>query len=476
MIKYTRWILLLLLICMSKGFSAEVPITFFPIKDYNQHVSHWINKKNFPNYKNNLLNNAVQKNYFENFKQHWLSAWNPARIKKILGKRHPSIGTLERAILRDFDNAEKTPKHKNYDINFRPHDEAWINALKNSINLEVLKKLNYTPKRRAILLSNTEGRILPTNDVSFYQFTLPGEGYPFDNLQMTSLWAGTPIYVLAKTNDQAWSLIVSPDVIAWVPSNTIARVTQQFVNRWRKATKQRLAAIIHTKTPFIRKRHFYFHAYVGSVYPESDDKKLLFPVLTQQGVAMIASAPIPSQNFVRMPFSASPQHFALVLKALIGRPYGWGGLYFYNDCSQELRSLYTPFGIWLPRHSSDQVHVGETTDQKSASTSKRIQYLKESGHPLMSLVYIKGHVFLYIGNVADHKEVLTYQNIWGLHPADNSRRAVIGKAVFLPLLNQYKENTQLASLASREDFQVSDIAKFKPMPEIVDVSTLIGYS
>ena len=32
----------------------------------------------------------------------------------------------------------------------------------------------------------------------------------------------------------------------------------------------------------------------------------------------------------------------------MGCPYGWGGMYFYNNCSAELKSLFTPFGFGYP--------------------------------------------------------------------------------------------------------------------------------
>jgi hypothetical protein len=43
---------------------------------------------------------------------------------------------------------------------------------------------------------------------------------------------------------------------------------------------------------------------------------------------------------------------------------------------------------------------------------------------------------LYLGNTElDGRTVpVVYQDIWGLRTADNSRRAVIGGSVFLPLL------------------------------------------
>jgi hypothetical protein len=50
---------------------------------------------------------------------------------------------------------------------------------------------------------------------------------------------------------------------------------------------------------------------------------------------------------------------------------------------------------------------------------------------------------------------VVYQDVWGLHPADNSRRAVIGGSVVLPLLARIPEDPGLESLAATSTFQIS---------------------
>ncbi len=73
-------------------------------------------------------------------------------------------------------------------------------------------------------------------------------------------------------------------------------------------------------------------------------------------------------------------------------------MYFYNDCSAELKSLFTPFGVWLPRHSSAQVYAGKMLDMSKDNEEQRLTYLIEKAHQLITLVYIGGHIVLFIGN------------------------------------------------------------------------------
>jgi cell wall-associated NlpC family hydrolase len=136
-------------------------------------------------------------------------------------------------------------------------------------------------------------------------------------------------------------------------------------------------------------------------------------------------------------------------------------MYFYNDCSAELQSLYTPFGIWLPRNSAAQKEIGKMVDKSSQNPQERIKYLIENGKKFTTIIYINGHVMLYIGNYPNpnsntHELIaMTYQTKWGLKPQDDSYRAIIGKSVLLPMLTNYPEDPKLKSLAGEKYFQIT---------------------
>ncbi|MDI5752273.1 hypothetical protein MJL79_16785, partial [Salmonella enterica subsp. enterica serovar Montevideo] len=92
-------------------------------------------------------------------------------------------------------------------------------------------------------------------------------------------------------------------------------------------------------------------------------------------------------------------------------------------------------------------------------TQMRIDYLTRYGKPFTTLVYIPGHIMLYIGNTTMNGQVvpMTYQNIWGLRPNHANSRSIIGEAVFLPLLRFYPENPELISLAGKVLFKLGYI-------------------
>lgn len=83
-------------------------------------------------------------------------------------------------------------------------------------------------------------------------------------------------------------------------------------------------------------------------------------------------------------------------------------------------------------------------------------YLVKKGKPFTTIIYINGHVMLYISNVKINDRVLpmTYQNVWGMKLEKKEGRSIIGGSVFLPLLSIYPEDPSLQSLANKKFFKL----------------------
>ena len=182
------------------------------------------------------------------------------------------------------------------------------------------------------------------------------------------------------------------------------------------------------------------------------------------GRATLEPARLPAGTGVAQPWPYTPRHAARLWRTLLGRPYGWGNTGFQNDCSAELKQFFAPFGLWLPRHSSDQKDVGRTHDLGGLALHARLEALERTGRPYRSLVWIRGHVMLYLGPVRHQAEgatatgFMTYQNLWGLRPSElPDERAVIGGSVLFPVLDRYPERPDLRSLADGDTFVVTNL-------------------
>ncbi len=465
-------LLLCSLLFSSTVFAVDVPITTFSMKNYSQSVNKWFDPAS-PDYNQPLISATYQQQRVKEFYSHDFSTkknasspWSRGYIETIF-HQDPDLKTLENNLVDWFSNKGKDPAHIGYGENFRAYNAAWIASIQDNMNINQFSSLKYSKKNRAIAVNNIDARVLPTDDPHFYHFTLAGQGFPFDNLQMSSIWAGTPLYIIAQSKDKAWDYVATPSVIAWVHSDDIARVKDRFVNTWAQAAKNKMAVTIHTQTSIENKRgDFKFYAYVGSVFPlvkvNKNKLTVLIPTKKKNGYAAIEKVQVDNQQLAPMPLPATRHQFSRVVASLLNRPYGWGGYHFYNDCSQELKSLYAAFGIWLPRHSSNQLDAGKMTDESALGLKHRLNYLMKNGHPLMSIIYIGGHVIMYLGNYKNpyapgQQMAMTYQNLWGLSPASKDRRAVIGESVLFPLLKHYPQDPSLTSLAGKTYFKIADL-------------------
>jgi SH3 domain (SH3b1 type)/NLPC_P60 stabilising domain, N term/NlpC/P60 family len=446
-------------------FAMEVPIYDFPIHAYSQNVNDYLSPDAY-DYNQSLLSSEYQNLQVKQFYNHYynsdaegLSPWNEQIVEITL----PVIKKFEPEVLESFNHQNQSFENKHYGENFKEHNLVWWNKIRKNMDLNALLSSEFREENRAIAVANTFARVLPESAPDFFHASLPGEGFPFDNLQEATIWVGTPLYVVSLSKDKAWSLVLTPDAyFSWVKSTDIAYVSNEFMQQWQEGAKRQLIAITQTEASIMdTQAQFQFSGYIGSVFPmierNSQHTYILIPFKNRYNQAVMKTGVLNSKASEKMPLSASRKNFAKILNQLKNRPYGWGGAFFFNDCSQEMKSIFTPFGIWLPRNSGQQSNLNAIMDLSQKNIDERLRLLKEKGHPLMTIIYTGGHVILYIGNkLIDHHrtEAISYQDIWGLASANHDKRYIIGQSLFLPLLKQYPENSGAGSPAGKAIFKL----------------------
>ncbi|MEZ4694706.1 MAG: hypothetical protein R2837_12140, partial [Aliarcobacter sp.] len=92
------------------------------------------------------------------------------------------------------------------------------------------------------------------------------------------------------------------------------------------------------------------------------------------------------------------------------------------------------FGKFLHRNSKAQTTNGKFLDMSKLSLEEKKEFMKKHGVPFSTLVYLKGHIMLYVG-VKDN-EPLVVHNVWSVRLKDNTGRKyrhIIGKATITTL-------------------------------------------
>ncbi|MEB7742622.1 SH3 domain-containing protein, partial [Escherichia coli] len=376
--------------------------------DYSQSVDKWLPAGE--NRYRPVITHAAQQRYFSDLKSRYFgtganekSPWNPSYIASVLRSRGPD-NTRDASIRKYLAD-----KSVFWGENFRIHPERWKQEIRD--NADTVIEQVYRPSGRGMVVRETLVRVLPTTDPAYDNPRQAGKGYPFDNLQMSSVRPGTPVYVFTVSRDRRWKYVLSPTVTGWVYSEDVAEADPQFVTEWRTLAGKQMGAIIKEPVSVHEGEQYYFTARPGTILPFREHRSGFFdvfvPVRKSDGRAQIRQVSLKDQDYVAMPWEMTPGNMAVLMKSMSGRPYGWGNHNFHNDCSAEMRSLMMPFGIFLPRNSAAQIQsMPRIVDLSGENTDERLRYLTEHGRPFATLIYIPGHIMLYTGNTVINHQVV----------------------------------------------------------------------
>lgn len=362
---------------------------------------------------------------------------------------------------------------------------------------------------KGIIINNTALRALPTFTPHYANPKMPGEGYPFDYLQYSALWVGTPVFVSHISKDRNWLFCETAFVSGWVLAGDVAFANDEFIRRWQQMP---LGAVLADNLPIGNQNNLQagmgynvagsdvsisgnsklaagpalagasnsisrggpgskFALRLGTLLP-FDGKNLLLPVPAGhvRGQAQAEGAGAlpgwraltpPEGSVGAFPVPVSAGQIAALGNQMLGAPYGWGGIDYNRDCSSLLRDLFTPFGLWLPRNSSKQIKEGQYTDISHLTPAQKEGLLKSRGVPFLTLLGMPGHVALYVGQL--DSEPVIFHSIWaarlryvnGSNQSDG--RLVIGKVAVTSLQPgaEYVEVQNAGTLIKR--FQIMTV-------------------
>ena len=322
-------------------------------------------------------------------------------------------------------------KRPGFDANGMAHLKPWADRIAWNANL----RSRGTPGRAAIAVANTNLRAIPTMDPRFGTPGRPGQGYPFDLLQVSALWVGTPLMVDHLSRDGTWALVETAIAPGWVPTSDLAYVSDEFMPQY---LNKPFACFVADNVPLLSGPGQGVRAGVGAVLPVEDTDgvrlKVMVPAAVPGGRAETRPVWGTQGQAALMPLAATASNIARAANQMMGQPYGWGGIDGKRDCSAATRDVLAPFGLWLPRNSAAQAKTGTYISLEDLSGEEKEQAILKSGVPFGTLIWMPGHILLYIGQYKGHPVV--FHDVWGmrtLEPDGSEGRKVIGKAVVTTL-------------------------------------------
>ncbi|PKN71273.1 MAG: hypothetical protein CVU54_02305 [Deltaproteobacteria bacterium HGW-Deltaproteobacteria-12] len=411
-----------LLICILVALSAtaclRAPETIKDVSDLQQnHLAYLLDLTK----SKELITAAEQIRLDEDFNSIYFSVWH---------QREPFYA-LTAAVNID---SRKFAVNFGFGENKRKHTREWYEKLLQNAALEDYPNARYP----AITVRNTSLRSLPTLRPHFSSPDGDSDGWPFDNLQRSAVAGNTPIFVCHLSADKTWALVETCFTFGWMPVSDFGRVDGLFMQKWEAG---RYAVITRDQTPiFYNNGQFGLKSSLGYMFPlirETPDKMEIFVAAMSifSDYAVMKKGYVAREAAAVKPLRLTSLSAVKIANEMIGEPYGWGGLYGNRDCSSMTRDFFAVFGIWLPRHSEDQVkEAGRYINLSGIPPEQKEKIILEKGIPYLTLLWRKGHVMLYIGG--QNGQALIFHNIWGIRTKDlrgQEGRKIIGQAVITTL-------------------------------------------
>jgi hypothetical protein len=181
---------------------------------------------------------------------------------------------------------------------------------------------------------------------------------------------------------------------------------------------------------FIKDKKFKTIVKMGTIFPIASLKNRYYMIAkkNRRGYAKIKL--VKSQRrwiIVKKPIAFTASNVALIAKQLVGEPYGWGGKMEARDCSSLTKDFFAPFGLFLLRNSNRQAQKSSNViNIRGINSRKKKHIILKKAKPFRSLLYVKGHIALYLGN-RDGEPIILH-NYWGAR-LNNRKKRVFGRAI-----------------------------------------------
>ncbi|MDD3344061.1 MAG: SH3 domain-containing protein [Sulfurospirillaceae bacterium] len=336
-------------------------------------------------------------------------------------------------------------KKRYYGENLQLISDEEIDALIKSTNFEAFGSVN----AHAIMIQNAQMRTLPSHKPFFKKTTLPGEGYPFDYLQTSRIHIAEPIIISHYSSDGAWAFVESSFASGWLPTETMVTLDASMRTSILEAKK---VSITKDNVPlYNEKQRFITYAKIGAILPiENEDDDFYYAYMYTHDASFEAqkiSLFIPKAYANIVPLAFTQKSVEGISEELLGEKYGWGGFLNNRDCSAMTRDFLSPFGVWIPRNSSAQKSFGNYLSLKDLPSQEKETMILKHGIAFLSLIYLKGHIMLYAGEM-DGKPMVMH-NAWGVKTMEEGKegRNVIGKAIVSDLhVGENQPNVPTSSL------------------------------
>ena len=328
------------------------------------------------------------------------------KLKKEYLKKHFSIWNKDSIIPSKESVFWGLNSKRGFGESKKLHNDRFLDELKTNSNID-----SYPSKNDyAIMIKTANVRVLPTIKPRFSK----QDGYPFDRWQNSLIFALTPIRILHEDKTKEWVLIQSAFVSGWVKFDEVAKISKKDMQDLINAKD--FVVPLRDRIPLYYKDKFIMQARIGMLFQKINNKIYAY-YRNNEGFAVKIPLSFDKDLFAPFPLPFTQSNIANIADSLYLENYGWGGMYENRDCSAFIRDIFMNVGIFLPRNSLSQLNAAKLSPYSSYiklpnNNDEKIEMIRQKALPFRTILWLKGHIMLYIGEYNENPIVM--HDVWAL--------------------------------------------------------------
>ncbi|MFY8273058.1 SH3 domain-containing protein [Pseudoalteromonas sp. SSDWG2] len=308
-------------------------------------------------------------------------------------------------------NTSSTPSSPRFYVDGTALTEADFARYHANTNIGAIKESNKV--HFGMVVTRTSLRTFPTDDR-----VLNAEmDVDLDRFQESGAFPGEAVAILHQSADKQWYLVAAYNYTAWVKKSDIAVGNKAEIRDYMHAKDFIVVTGDKVDTTFVPNKPHVSQVQLDmgvrlALMPQQDIEHLThgqnsfasyivkLPVRNSDGTLSFNTALLPRSSDVTVGYLPLTSHNLIAQGfKFLGERYGWGHDYKARDCTGFVGEIYKTFGVLMPRNSSWQ-GAGEYGQNwrfdSSATSQQKLAVLNNM--QVGDLIYIPGHVMMYIGD------------------------------------------------------------------------------
>ena len=312
-----------------------------------------------------------------------------------------------------LDRFERIQERRLYLQDSSLASHSFFEQIEKNMGLDTLPSI--LPVTFGLTVGYVNQRRLPVTEPLYVQ----KRSSSFDKLQNNGLDIGIPLAILHESVDGKWYYGISSSSSGWVRVEDVGL-----------CSRKTLSGFIHDPSFIVTTEaksdiffdesmsHYHDSVRMGSRFPlmnmrQNNITEVAIPSRRQDGRLVLRSGYMHASRVHSGYLSYTARNIINQAFALLHEPYGWGGMNGEQDCSRFIKEIFATVGITMPRNSKGQAKIGRMILEidKNTSISRKVEVLQYSAVGGITLLFMPGHVMLFLGMVDEQPYVI--HSTWG---------------------------------------------------------------